>query len=100
MKRLASASLIFLFACSTWAGRTGEGEGEVLGVSPESKSVLIHHGEIKDMMGEMTMEFTVDDASLLKGVKQGDRVHFTLEQRPPFDYVILKMTVIPPAPAQ
>lgn len=96
MNRLAIFALMSLFVGVACAGKTGEGEGEVLDVNPENGSVLIHHGEIANMMGEMTMEFTVDDKSLLNGLKEGDRIRFTLEQRPPQDYVILKLQVLAP----
>jgi protein SCO1/2 len=48
--------------------------GQILAVRPESREVLIKHGDIKDFMPGMTMPFKVRDESLLKGMAPGDLV--------------------------
>ena len=71
--------------------QTGEGEGVVESYTPGNDRILVEHGEISEMMGPMTMEFTVDDASLLDGLKKGDKIRMTIEARPPSDWVIIKV---------
>ena len=52
--------------------------GQVLGVKPESKEVLIKHEDIDGFMPGMTMPFQVRDEALLKSVQPGDLVSATL----------------------
>jgi len=40
--------------------------------------VEIDHGEIKDLMPAMEMEFWVRDSSLMDGVRVGDKVDFVV----------------------
>jgi Cu(I)/Ag(I) efflux system protein CusF len=44
-------------------------------------SVEINHGDIEGLMPAMRMEFFVKEKSLLKGLKVGDKVDFTLEAK-------------------
>jgi Cu/Ag efflux protein CusF len=55
------------------------GEGKILAVVPETQEVVIEHGEIKDFMDAMTMGYKVSPTSLLKTVKAGDKVRFTID---------------------
>jgi protein SCO1 len=48
--------------------------GQILAVRPESREVLIKHGDIKEFMPGMTMPFKVRDEALLKGMAPGDLV--------------------------
>lgn len=57
-------------------------EGEVKAVDRKNKSITLKHGHVKSKtvdMGPMTMSFPVRKESLLKGVKAGDKVKFTVE---------------------
>ena len=47
---------------------------QILAVRPESREVLIKHGDIKNFMPGMTMPFKVRDEALLKGMAPGDLV--------------------------
>jgi Cu/Ag efflux protein CusF len=55
------------------------GEGEVVSTVPNASQIVVDHGEIKGFMEAMTMGYRVDPASLLAGLKQGDRVRFTID---------------------
>ena len=46
---------------------------------PETGEVVLTHAEIKDFMDAMTMGYKVSSRSLLKGVKPGDKVRFTID---------------------
>jgi Cu/Ag efflux protein CusF len=56
-----------------------KGIGKIIAVVPASKSIVIEHGAIKDFMDAMTMGYKVSSASVLKGLRVGDRVEFTLD---------------------
>jgi Cu/Ag efflux protein CusF len=55
------------------------GEGEVIATVPNASQIVVEHGEIQGFMEAMTMGYRVDPASLLAGLKQGDRVRFTID---------------------
>ncbi|MEA2658933.1 MAG: hypothetical protein QOF64_1529, partial [Candidatus Binatota bacterium] len=57
-----------------------KGIGKIIAVVPESKSIVIEHGAIKDFMDAMTMGYKVSSAAVLKGLRAGDRVEFTLDR--------------------
>lgn len=55
--------------------------GTVDKVEVETGRITIDHGPIPNLnMDGMTMVFRVQDASMLKGVKQGDRIQFSAER--------------------
>jgi len=55
------------------------GEGTILAVVAQTQEVVIEHGEIKDFMDAMTMGYKVTAPSVLKTVKAGDKVRFTID---------------------
>jgi len=55
------------------------GEGKIIALVPESQEIVVDHEEIKDFMDAMTMGYKVSSSSLLKGVKPGDKVRFTID---------------------
>lgn len=55
------------------------GEGEVIATVPNASQLVVDHGEIKGFMEPMTMGYRVDPVSLLAGLKQGDKVRFTID---------------------
>ena len=57
------------------------GEGEVIATVPNASQIVVEHGEIQGFMEAMTMGYRVDPASLLAGLKQGDRVRFTIDMQ-------------------
>jgi Cu(I)/Ag(I) efflux system protein CusF len=55
------------------------GEGTVIAVVPASEELVVKHGDIKGFMGPMTMGYKVSPPSLLKALKAGDPVRFTID---------------------
>jgi len=55
------------------------GVGNVVALAPQTQEVVIDHEEIKGFMDAMTMGYKVSSSALLKGVKPGDRVRFTID---------------------
>ncbi len=55
-------------------------DGVVKRVNAETKRVTLSHGPLKEFqMDGMTMAFPVEDAKLLAGLKEGDKVRFGLK---------------------
>jgi Cu/Ag efflux protein CusF len=54
-------------------------QGKVIAVVPETQEIVVEHGEIKGFMDAMTMGFKVNPISLLKTVKAGDKIRFTID---------------------
>ncbi len=61
------------------AEKTAVGDGKVIAVVPSSSQLVIEHGPIKDFMDAMTMGYPVEPASLLEGLKPGDKVRFAID---------------------
>ena len=55
------------------------GEGQVIAVVPASEELVVKHGPIKGFMEAMTMGYKVSPPSLLKPLKAGDTVRFTID---------------------
>jgi Cu/Ag efflux protein CusF len=55
------------------------GEGKVVAVVPETQEIIVEHGDIKGFMEAMTMGFRANPTSLLKTVKVGDKIRFTID---------------------
>ena len=64
------------------ASATDFTEGEVRKVDKTAKSILIKHGEIKNLgMSPMTMVFHARDEKLLDKLKVGDKIRFKAAQQ-------------------
>jgi Cu/Ag efflux protein CusF len=61
------------------AQKTVVGEGKVIATVPNASQIVVEHGEIKGFMEAMTMGYRVEPPSLLEGLKQGDKVRFTID---------------------
>lgn len=61
------------------APKTVSAQGQVVALVPENGEIVLTHGEIKDFMEAMTMGYKVSSPSLLKAVKPGDTVQFTID---------------------
>jgi len=61
--------------------KTAVGEGKVIAVVPSSRQLVIEHGPIKDFMDAMTMGYPTEPASLLEGLKPGDKVRFAIDPK-------------------
>ena len=55
------------------------GVGKVVALVPQSQEVIIDHEEINGFMDGMTMGYKVSSSALLKGVKPGDKIRFTID---------------------
>jgi Cu/Ag efflux protein CusF len=58
---------------------------------PPRKKVRLDHEDIPGYMKAMEMDFNVDDASALEGLKSGDKVHGILKVKPGGDLVITQL---------
>ena len=57
-------------------------DGEVRRIDPARGTVLLKHGEIKNIgMGAMTMSFKFKDPKMATGLAVGDKVQFAAEQK-------------------
>jgi Cu/Ag efflux protein CusF len=54
-------------------------QAQVVALVPESNEIVLNHGEITGFMEAMTMGYKVSSPSLLKSVKPGDTVQFTVD---------------------
>ena len=61
------------------AKRLYEGVGVIVAVLPRNSRVVVDHEEIEGFMAAMEMSYMVSPATLLQGVKPGDRVRFTID---------------------
>jgi Cu/Ag efflux protein CusF len=59
--------------------KTVTGEGKIVAVVPQTQEIVVEHEEIKGFMDAMTMGYKVSPPSLLKTVKAGDKVRFTID---------------------
>jgi Cu/Ag efflux protein CusF len=59
--------------------KTVTGEAKVIALVPENGEIILAHEEIKGFMEAMTMGYKVSSPSLLKSVKPGDTVQFTID---------------------
>lgn len=66
-------------AAHTVPQKTVVGEGKVITTVPNASQIVVEHGEIKGFMEAMTMGYRVEPPSLLEGLKQGDKVRFTID---------------------
>jgi Cu/Ag efflux protein CusF len=55
------------------------GVGKVVALVPQNQEVVIEHEEIKGFMDAMTMGYKVSPSSLLKSIKPGDEIRFTID---------------------
>ena len=71
------------------APKTVSAQGKVIALMPERGEVVLAHGEIEGFMDAMTMGYKVSSPFLLKALKPGDVVQFTIDTE---KRVITKMT--------
>jgi len=63
---------------STEADQVYESTGTIESIGENGQSITLNHHEIPGLMGAMTMTFSVDDPSILEGLKPGMEVRFGL----------------------
>jgi Cu/Ag efflux protein CusF len=61
------------------APKSVSAQGQVVALAPERSEIVLNHGEIPGFMEAMTMGYKVSSPSLLKSVKPGDTVKFTVD---------------------
>lgn len=62
------------------AAKTGNGSGIVKALDPKTAKVTLQHGPIAALAWPgMTMAFVANPPTLLKGVKVGQRIDFTVQ---------------------
>jgi Cu/Ag efflux protein CusF len=61
------------------APKTVSAAGKVIALVPENGEIVLEHKEIEGFMDAMTMGYKVDSPALLKSVKPGDSVQFTID---------------------
>ncbi len=61
------------------AKRLFDGVGVIVAVLPRNNRIVVDHEEIKDFMAAMEMSYVVTPATLLQGLKTGDKVRFTID---------------------
>ena len=66
--------------------------GKIEGVDEKAKMLKVNGEEVKGWMGAMTMDYAVDDATVLKKVKVGDQITATVYDG---DYTLHKVEVVP-----
>jgi Cu/Ag efflux protein CusF len=71
---------IFFTPASVIAQSAVQGRGKVISVVTEKQELVLEHGEIKGFMEAMTMGYKVSSSSLIKGLKPGDQVTFTIDK--------------------
>ena len=83
LRMLATAIVIklSLAAAHLHAETRFEGEGRVLAVDEAKGAVSLDHGPIPGLMPAMRMEFPVAQVELLRGLRVGDLVRFSLQPR-------------------
>jgi len=78
MRRLLLAMLIVTACNRTGPTKQYQLQGQILDVKPDTKEVLVRHGDIPGFMPAMTMPYKVEDATLLAGKQPGDLITATL----------------------
>lgn len=79
MKKLFAISLMF-FCFSSFANEWVK--GEIRRIDVDNKKITIKHEEMKSLdMPPMSMVFYVENSELLKGIKPGDQIEFTADQK-------------------
>ena len=60
-------------------GNLFEGVGRVIAVDPRQRTIVVDHEEIPGFMAAMIMGYPVQPGGLLRGIKVGDHIRFTID---------------------
>ena len=77
---------------------TGEGRGIVRRIDFEHHEVTLSHGTVPNLLHQMTYAYAVKSDSIMRSVKEGDTVSFTIEESQPGTFRVLSMKQIHPPP--
>ena len=69
-----------VFSTTAWAAGEFSAQGTVNAVKSADGKLNISHGDVKGLMGAMTMDFKVADPAMLDDVEAGSNINFTLEE--------------------
>ena len=61
------------------APQSVSGEGKIVALVPDKGEIVLDHGELKGFMDAMTMGYKVSSPSVVKDLKAGDKVRFTID---------------------
>jgi Cu/Ag efflux protein CusF len=74
--------------------KEGQGRGVIKEMDSTKKSAVIDHNNIPGIMDAMAMNYKVDHPELLSGIKAGDSIQFTLQDRGEGNFVVTSITPI------
>lgn len=55
------------------------GEAKVIAVVSDKNEIVLEHGQLKGFMDAMTMGYRVSSPALIKELKAGDQIHFSID---------------------
>ena len=87
----AIAGLAALAGAAAAVAQTYHGSGTVTAVLPRVHQLVIDAGDIPGYMAAMEMNYAVEPARLLDGLKAGDRIEFDIDGK---TLAIVRITVI------
>jgi Cu(I)/Ag(I) efflux system membrane fusion protein len=80
-------------AAAAVSGEVHRADGTLRAIDPNSGRVTIEHGAIPTLKWPaMTMDFQVQDKTVLKGMKPGERIEFALVPGKPGEFVVSRMS--------
>lgn len=80
LKKVVVFISAIVFSTSVWAAGEFSAQGTVNAVKSADGKLNISHGDVKGLMGAMTMDFKVADPAMLDDVEAGSNINFTLEE--------------------
>jgi Cu/Ag efflux protein CusF len=89
-----AASLLLAAVCFAQSGKKEYTfHGKVEAVNKSGKSLRVNGEKVEGWMGAMTMDYKLDNPSILDKVKPGDQIMATVYDG---DYTLHKVMVMPP----
>ncbi|HEX5315674.1 MAG TPA: copper-binding protein [Candidatus Kapabacteria bacterium] len=95
-----SCCILLLAGCSKLVPDvgTGTGRGIVRRLDFEHHEVTLSHGTVPHLLHPMTYAYVVSNDSIMRTVREGDTVSFTIEESHPGTFRVLSMKPIHPTP--
>ena len=81
MKRFLLILPVFALLWSCSAAESHSSTGEIKRIRDSGKVLVIEHQEFPGFMEAMTMPFELSDPAIAAGLKEGDKVAFTIEKK-------------------
>jgi Cu/Ag efflux protein CusF len=89
--------LLCIYGCpSSDLATSGEGRGKLLRMDTVHKQVTLDHDHVPAMMQSLIMAYPVTSTALFNGLKVGDSVSFTLTATRSTNFLVTRLTKIPP----